>query len=103
MSDVLVTKETTDGQDFPTILLAMLSKQNILTSVVPSVAMNVNLYLRIISVELQVAHDVVDDCIDGLFEHVLHALYHQTISSGILQIVTVHSHPSFCYSMVQIL
>jgi hypothetical protein len=48
MSDVLVTKETTDGQDFPTILLAMLSKQNILTSVVPSVAMNVNLYLKMI-------------------------------------------------------
>jgi hypothetical protein len=36
--------------------------------------------LRIISVEPQVAHAVTDDCIDGLFEHVLHALYHQTLS-----------------------
>jgi hypothetical protein len=36
--------------------------------------------LRIISVEPQVAHAVADDCIDGLFEHVLYALYHQTLS-----------------------
>jgi hypothetical protein len=32
--------------------------------------------LRIIFVEPHVALVVADDCIDGLFEHVLHALYH---------------------------
>jgi hypothetical protein len=52
--------------------------------------------LRIVYVEPQVGHVGVDDCIDGLFEHVLHALYHQTFSSGILEIVTVHSQPCFC-------
>jgi hypothetical protein len=47
MSDVLLTEETTDEHDFPTILLAMLSKQNIRVSAVPSVGMNVNLYLEV--------------------------------------------------------
>jgi hypothetical protein len=47
ISDVLVTEETTKWHNFPTIFLAMLSKQNILASAVPSVAMNVNLYLKV--------------------------------------------------------
>jgi hypothetical protein len=47
MNDVLVTEETIDEHNFPTILLEMLSKQNILASVVPFVAMNVNLYQEV--------------------------------------------------------
>jgi hypothetical protein len=90
-----VNEETTDPHDFPMIFFVMLSKQNILASAVPSEAMKVNLYLRTVSVEPQVGHVDVDDCIDGLFGQALHALYHQILSSGILEIVTVHSHPSF--------
>jgi hypothetical protein len=47
ISDVLVTEETTKGHYFPIIILVMLSKQNILASAVPSVAMNVNLFLEV--------------------------------------------------------
>jgi hypothetical protein len=46
ISDVSVTEETTEAHDFPTILSAILSKQNILAPAVPSDAMNVNLYLE---------------------------------------------------------
>ena len=41
-------------------------------------------------------HPDVVVCIDGLFGHLLHAGYHQVLSSGILVIVTVHSQPSSC-------
>ena len=46
ISVVLVTDETTDIHDFPTIFLAMPSKQNILASAVPSDAIKVSLYLE---------------------------------------------------------